>query len=222
MLCGLRSAEQVVQRLIEAYLSEILPSRDYRGKGRVVGFALQGASDHQFSFLQVHVVIRPHVPQVIACFRRVLGIERYRFTKQIGRFVVQARLFGSRSIIEVELRVYEIVVLLDLCFVQRLLESGYGLLALFCFALRDPQVIDDLRCARESAPGFSPAISLRGRGFVKAEKQFRQAHIRAGVIWINQETLLIIGGDFGELRFGFLDPIRALKRSRFLVEHLSQ
>ena len=96
------------------------------------------------------------------------------------------------------------------------------MLALLCFALRDPQVIDDLRCARESAPGFAQQFHCAVRVSQSAEKQFRQTHICAGVVWIDQEALLIIGGDLGELRFRFLDPIRTLKRSRFLVQHLGQ
>ena len=104
VFCGLGSALQVVQSSIKLTLSKFHPAEAIQIRG-IIRFAFQGASDHQFRLVQVHVVICPHVAQVIACLGRVRRVERNRFTKQIRRFVVQARLFGTRSIIEVKLRV---------------------------------------------------------------------------------------------------------------------
>src|SRR5678815_5875374 len=59
-LCSLRSAEQVVQSSIELTFPKFHPAETIK-VGSVVGFALQRASDHCFSFVQIHVVIRPHV-----------------------------------------------------------------------------------------------------------------------------------------------------------------
>ena len=46
--------------------------------------------------------------------------------------------------------------------------------------------------------------------------------IGAGMIWIDQQTLLIIRGDFCKLRFCFLDAVCPLQGSRFIIQYLCQ
>ena len=105
---------------------------------------------------------------------------------------------------------------------QRLLERGDGLLALLRLPLRDCQIINNLRCAWKSAPGFGEQFHCAIGVSQSAQKQLRQAQICPGMVWIDQQALLIIGRYLGEFRFGFVDAIRTLERTRFLVEHLSQ
>ena len=63
-LYSLRILKQIVQGSIKLTFPKFHPAQTIE-VGSVVGFALQRASDHRFSFVQIHVVIRPHVTQVI-------------------------------------------------------------------------------------------------------------------------------------------------------------
>jgi len=104
---------------------------------------------------------------------------------------------------------------------QRFLESGTACLALLPLPLALPGN-KQISGAPGNRAGLRRAISLRDRVSQRAQEQLRQAQICPGMVWIDQQALLIIGRYLGEFRFGFLEAIRTLKRTRFLVEHLSQ
>ena len=90
------------------------------------------------------------------------------------------------------------------------------------FALSNGQIINDLRRARKPAPGFREEFHSAFRIFQRAEEQLGKAQICTGMIRIDQQTLLIICGYFGEFRFRFVQPVLALKRSRFIIQHLGK
>ena len=69
-----RGAKQIGQGLIKFALPKLNPAKAVQVRA-VVGFDLQRAPDRLLGFIQVHVVIGPHVAQVIIGFRRVGGIE---------------------------------------------------------------------------------------------------------------------------------------------------
>ena len=69
------SAKQIGQCLIKFPFSKFHPTKAVQIR-RVVWFALEGAPDHGLSFIEIHIVIRPHVAQVVACLCRISGIER--------------------------------------------------------------------------------------------------------------------------------------------------
>ena len=155
------STKQIGQRLIKFALSKLHPTEAIQIRG-VVWFLLERAFNHCLSFIKIHVVIRPHVTQVIARLCRIGWIERDRLVKQLSRFVVQPSLLGRSSIVEVKLRIYYVVILVQLRFVQCLFESRHGLLALLRFALRDRQIINNLRRAGKSAPSFCQQLHRPG------------------------------------------------------------
>src|SRR6266487_6253406 len=115
-LGALCSAKQIGQGLIKFAFSKFHPTKAVQ-IGGVVWFALEGAPDHGLSFIEIHIVIRPHVAQIVACLCRISWIERNRLAKQISRFFVQTSLLGRRSVIEVKLGIYYIVILVELRFV---------------------------------------------------------------------------------------------------------
>ncbi len=69
------SANQIAKRLIKFALAKFNPTEAVQIRG-VVGFFLQREPDHGFRFIKVHVVVCPHVTEIIASLCRIGRIER--------------------------------------------------------------------------------------------------------------------------------------------------
>ena len=67
--------EQIVQSLVKFTLPELYPTETIEVRG-IIWFHLDRAFNHRFGLIQVHVVIGPHIAEIIAGFRRVRRIER--------------------------------------------------------------------------------------------------------------------------------------------------
>ena len=69
------STKQIAERLIKFALAKFNPTEAVQIRG-VVGFFLHRALNHGFSFIKVHVVVCPHVTEIIASLCRIGRIER--------------------------------------------------------------------------------------------------------------------------------------------------
>src|SRR5438132_5127158 len=66
------STKQIAERLIKFALAKFNPTEAVQIRG-VVGFFLHRALNHGFSFIKVHVVVCPHVTEIIASLCRIGG-----------------------------------------------------------------------------------------------------------------------------------------------------
>src|ERR1043165_1931266 len=104
---------------------------------------------------------------------------------QISCLFEETRLLSRRSVVEVKLGVYHVVILIELRFVQRFLKSGHGPPALPRFALRDRQIVNNLRRAGESASSFRQQFYSAICVSQRSKEQLRYMQIGAGIIWID-------------------------------------
>ena len=108
--------------------------------------------DHLGRFVEVHVVVGPHEAEVIVGLARWPDRAR-SILEKIGRFIIKAGLFGRGAIIEIESCV-EHFAGVQLRFVERFLEDRDRFLRAFGLAQGQPEVIGELRRARETATRF--------------------------------------------------------------------
>src|ERR1043166_3367290 len=133
---------QIGQSLLEFSLAKFEPAETVEERA-VVWLSLHGPFDHGFGFIEVLVLLNPHVTKVIAGVGRVRRVHGDGFAKQIGCLFIESGLLGGRAVVEIETGVYNLAVF-HFCFMSRFFECCDCLLWMLGFALGEREVVDNL------------------------------------------------------------------------------
>src|SRR2546421_12409324 len=132
---------QIGQCLIEFSLSEFKPAQGVEICA-VIRTCLERELYHLLGFIEVHIVLGPHVGEIIVRIRGIAWIDRDRFSKKVRRLIKKAGLLSRCAIIEIKTRVRYLGAL-GFSFMQRFFECGDGFLGMFCFTESDRKIVDD-------------------------------------------------------------------------------
>ena len=128
----LRGVEQLCQSLFVFTLAVVEPAHAVE-KGAVIWVARESAFYVILRFIEVAVLIGPHIAEIVVGLGRALRVSLNRFLEKFRRLVVEAGAFRSRAIFEIETSIGNLLAL-RFAFMQRFLEGGDRFLGVVCFA----------------------------------------------------------------------------------------
>src|SRR5437870_12382883 len=96
--------QEIGQCLVEFTLPELEPSQGV-DVCAIVWVGLQSQLYHLLSFIQMRVVLGPHVVQIIVSIGGIGRIDRNRFSKEVSCLIVKTGLISSRAIADIKSRV---------------------------------------------------------------------------------------------------------------------
>ena len=89
---------------------------------------------------------------------------------------------------------------------------------MFGLALRDGQIVSNLRRAGETLPRFGEELDGAFVLFQRPEKKLGQMQVRTGSTGIDEQTLLVVCGRFCKNTFRFFDLLSSLQSTPGVVQ----
>src|SRR5437879_11860597 len=138
---------EIGQCLVEFTLPELEPSQGVDVCAMVWAGVLSQLY-HLLSFIQMPVVVGPHVGQIIVSISGIGRIDRNRFSKEVSCFIVKTGLLRGRAVVEIKSRVCNFGAF-GFRLMQSFFECGDRFLKMFCFALSDGERSEERRVGKE-------------------------------------------------------------------------